>query len=78
MAVSDGRDVLAAALEYRSNGYVPIPVVVREKRPALPNWLRYDPTDDRLQTDLGNGPTNIGLLLGERSGGEMELGSRSV
>jgi hypothetical protein len=67
------RDLLVIAQGYRTQGYVPIPVVYRKKKPSLSDWTEFDPTDESLQQAFGNGPMNIGLLMGKRSGNLVDI-----
>jgi DNA polymerase-1 len=56
--------------EYIARGFAPLPVLRGQKRSVIPNWTEYqaDPADltafDRM---------NVGLLLGRRSGGLVDV-----
>jgi hypothetical protein len=61
-----------AALRYIQEGFYPIPVPYRSKRPILKGWpgLRITPEDVH---DYFNGrPQNIGMLLGEAGATDID------
>jgi hypothetical protein len=62
-----------AAKGYQLRGFVPIPLWPNMKKPLHSGWISYEPTDEALRKDFGNGPANIGVLLGERSGGLVDV-----
>lgn len=72
-------DVTAAALEAWSRGWTPLPIMAGQKRPALPQWstLRYSSDEDVRQVFEeaveGRGASGVGLLLGEASGGLVDV-----
>ena len=59
---------IAAARELLRRGFVPIPVPARQKAPNLPGWQKMQTSEAELPR-LFEGEGNIGLLLGEPSGG---------
>jgi putative DNA primase/helicase len=61
-----------AAVKYIKHGYAPIPIPARSKAPNLKDWqlLRLEPED--VPRYFNNG-RNIGLLLGEPSGGLIDI-----
>lgn len=63
---------LIAAEEYLKKGWRPIPIPQGKKAPQVKNWphLRLRETD--LETNFRNGG-NIGVLLGEASGGLVDV-----
>lgn len=68
--------VVRAALQAHSLGYTPVPIRTGQKRPALARWgeLNYDDETDVRRTfgeadDVGG----LGLLLGEASGGLVDV-----
>ena len=63
---------LETARNYRDRGWCPVPVRYRSKAGA-PGWRNFEPSDDELNRCFGNGPTNIGVLLGERSGDLVDV-----
>jgi hypothetical protein len=69
-------DVRSAAAYYLQCGYVPIPVprVGDWKGPHLPGWQKLRPAPEDLDALFPEGePLNIGLLLGEPSGGLIDV-----
>src|SRR5579884_2809324 len=61
---------LAAARRYkRELGWAPIPVPVREKNPGFDNWQHLTIAEEELPKFFNGRPQNLGLLLGEPSGG---------
>jgi putative DNA primase/helicase len=62
----------SAAVRYIKHGYAPIPIPARSKGPNLKDWqhLRLEPED--VPKYFNNG-RNIGLLLGEPSGGLIDI-----
>jgi hypothetical protein len=52
---------------------MPIPVPFRSKKPVLTGWPDRRLTEADLVTHFGAGPSNIGLLLGEPSGGLVDI-----
>ena len=73
-------NVLEAAAEYVARGWKPIPVPLGEKAPRLKGWqhLRLGLTD--LPAHFARGDVNIGLLLGDVSGGlvDVDIDSREA
>jgi DNA polymerase I-like protein with 3'-5' exonuclease and polymerase domains len=67
-----GRIDIAGRLLER--GIVPIPLLFREKKPAIPEWqkLTRQDVEARLQELFGK-PCNIGVLLGTPSGGLIDI-----
>src|SRR6266566_4884974 len=63
---------LDAAQEYVSRGWQPIPVPHRSKKPVLNGWpdLRLSAAD--LARHFNGQPSNLGILLGEPSGGLVD------
>lgn len=70
--------ILAAARDAFQRGFTPIPVVAKEKRPAISQWtkLTFDTADEIEEwfTDWEQqGYTNLGVLLGDPSGGLVDV-----
>jgi hypothetical protein len=63
---------LEAAREYLRRGCRPVPVPRGEKRPRLKNWTNLSLSEGDLPEHF-NGDVNIGLLLGEPSGGLVDV-----
>src|SRR5919201_1948680 len=67
-------DARAAALAYLARGFAPVPLPHRMKRPVLPGWEQLRLTAQTLGGYFDPGrPTNVGLLLGEPSGGLVDV-----
>ena len=65
-------DTLTYAHEYLDRGFVPIPVEFKSKACTLKDWLNYRVIHDEVET-LFRPPCNIGVVLGERSGGLVDI-----
>jgi DNA polymerase I-like protein with 3'-5' exonuclease and polymerase domains len=64
----------AAASYYRTRGYIPIPLPARSKKPSLDDWPNLRPTEEDLDRLFPVGAElNLGLLLGEPSGGLLDV-----
>jgi hypothetical protein len=55
---------LEAAIAWIRQGFSPVPVPHRSKRPVLNGWERLEITVDVASQYFNGGPQNIGLLLG--------------
>jgi putative DNA primase/helicase len=64
---------IAQALHYLSQGFAPIPVEYREKKPLLPKWQQAALCEKDLAEHFGSGPKNIGIVLGARSNGLIDV-----
>lgn len=65
-------NLLETARAYLRRGYMPVPVPAGVKGPRLKGWQRLRLTESELPAHFGNGG-NIGLLLGEPSGGLIDV-----
>jgi len=65
-------NALEAALDYLPRGWMPIPIPQGSKNPNRKGWQKERWTRDELSTCFNNGQ-NIGLLLGEPSGGLVDV-----
>lgn len=65
-------DARAAAREYLSREWSPIPVPSGSKRPILPAWQQLRVVEADIDP-LFAGAVNVGLLLGEPSGGLVDV-----
>ena len=65
-------NTLSGARAYLARGWQPIPIPAGQKGPRIKGWQRLLLTADDLQGYFSNG-TNIGLLLGEPSGGLQDV-----
>jgi len=68
-----GRTDIACRLLER--GFVPVPLLFREKKPAIPEWqkLTRQDVEARLQELFGRTSGNLGVLLGTPSGGLIDI-----
>lgn len=69
--------ILQSAMHYHNEGLNVIPIVFRDKRPALPAWEEYQTrrsTKAEIKEWFGNGqPHNLGIVHGEVSGGYIAI-----
>jgi hypothetical protein len=70
---SNGPAPLEIATDYRRRGFCPIPVPYGEKGPKLTGWNDLRPTDEDLPELFAEEPSNIGIVLGEASGGRVDV-----
>lgn len=61
-----------AARDYLRRSLSPVPVPLREKNPGFAGWQRFTMTADQVDDVFGE-PKNIGLLLGDASGGLVDI-----
>ncbi len=66
------KTALQAALECLARGWIPLPLHPSSKKPLLPDWPRYRPTEERLLRDFTE-EVNVGVLLGVPSGGLVDV-----
>jgi hypothetical protein len=62
-----------AARDYLARGWQPIPVPRREKAPNRSNWQRLRVPVEELPKYFPSGQENIGFLLGDPSGGLVDV-----
>ena len=67
-------DALTVATAYTARGWRTVPVPYREEGPRIRGWqkLRLDSGDD-LAKHFNGKPSNVGVLLGEPSGGLVDV-----
>ena len=65
-------DMLEIALEYLRYGWSPIPVPYKTKRPLLDDWPNLRITEENAHEYFNSEAQNIGVLLGEASGGAAD------
>jgi len=63
---------LIAAQQYLARSYMPIPIPIRSKNPGEKGWPDWRFTEAMLPSHFGT-EGNIGLLLGEPSGGLVDV-----
>ncbi len=72
--ISTPSPFLAAALAYERGGIKITPLVHKDKGAFLDNWESTDLTHEDLLKHWGNGrPANIGIRLGDPSGGRVDV-----
>jgi hypothetical protein len=65
--------VLTDARELLERGFNPIQLRPRTKKPDHEEWQKSEPTRERIEADFADGSCNIGLVLGERGGGLVDV-----
>jgi hypothetical protein len=64
---------LDVALGFIDRGWSPIPIVFREKRPPMSGWQKLRITSETAPQYFNGNPLNVGVLLGEASGGLTDV-----
>lgn len=64
--------VAEAASAYKDDGFQPVPITPGTKRPVGDKWQHFNPPADELSHHFGGG-VGIGLILGARSGGLIDV-----
>ena len=72
MADTNDNKTLRAAAEYTRRGWRVIPIPLGQKAPRFPNWQNAKLTEAELPLHFP-GESNIGVLLGEPSGGLVDV-----
>lgn len=70
---SDDSPSRGAARAYLARGWQPIPVPRREKAPTRSKWQRLRVTAEDLPKYFPSGHENVGILLGDPSGGLVDV-----
>lgn len=65
--------VVEAARKFVARGFAPLPLPYKEKGPTLKKWPGFRTTLESLEHDFGGDPKNIGVILGEASGGLIDI-----
>ena len=65
--------VQEAAKDYIQRGWCPLPVPYKEKGPRLRGWQKLELKLDDLPSYFKDEPHNIGIILGEPSGGLVDI-----
>ncbi len=63
---------LTSARDYRSRGWAPIPIKLREKGPTYQNWQNLVLDEAGVEARFAR-PCNVGVLLGDHSGGLVDV-----
>jgi hypothetical protein len=71
-AINESVTTLEAAQNYISIGWTPVPIPLREKGPIIKGWQNLRLTASDL-TRYFSASSNIGLMLGEASGGLVDI-----
>ncbi len=61
------------ASRYMRRGWAVIPVPAGSKNPGVAGWQTLRLTEDELDAFYSGGPQNVGVLLGEASGGLVDI-----
>jgi putative DNA primase/helicase len=69
----DAAQTIAQASRYLSQGYAPIPVKYKEKAPTLARWHQIALCEKDLASHFGAEAKNIGIVLGARSNGLIDV-----
>ncbi len=64
---------MEVAADFVARGYAPIPIPRGEKRPLLEGWQNLRITDDAALARYFAHDCNVGVLLGEASGGLVDV-----
>jgi hypothetical protein len=64
---------MSRVLDYCRRGWYPIRVPRGQKRPTLPGWQKLRITADTVNEYFNGEPTNFGILLGDPSGGLVDI-----
>ena len=64
---------LDVARAYLARGWQPLPLPARSKAPTVQGWSRLRLTAPELADHFGGAPRNVGVLLGEPSGGLVDV-----
>lgn len=68
-----GLVIVEEARAYLARGWKPIPVPFQEKAPTLGKWQHLRLNDETVGDYFNGQPSNIGVLLGEASGGLIDV-----
>ncbi len=64
---------LEIAQNYKRRGWQPIPVPHCSKNPAFSGWQNFTSSEGELQKHFNGKPQNIGVLLGNKSEGLIDI-----
>jgi hypothetical protein len=65
--------IFEVALDYINRGWQPIPIPFREKGPTIAGWTELRITREGAGRYFNGSPQNIGIILGEVSGGLVDV-----
>ncbi len=66
-------NTLEAAEKYVERGYSVVPIPYRKKAPVIEEWQKLRLAPEELPSRFGRQQQNIGILLGEASGGLVDI-----
>src|SRR5689334_3786812 len=72
-AMVEKNGVLDAVQDYSRRGWSPTPVQPRSKKPILNDWPNRRLSEDDLAVHFSDPARNIGLVLGDASGGIVDI-----
>jgi hypothetical protein len=64
---------LDCAREFLERGWMPLPIPFKSKNPNFRGWQKFSITEEALASRFNGQPQNIGVLLGEPSGGLIDI-----
>ena len=70
---TEGVSAKVIALDYVYRGWSPIPIPFGTKKPILEEWQNLRISEANVTKSFGDEPQNIGILLGEPSGGLIDI-----
>lgn len=72
MQNDNNKKMIESARDYINRGWSPIPIPYRTKVPVIKGWQNLAISEVALPTYFNGKPQNIGILLGEKSGGLVD------
>ena len=66
-------DMQLTAVQYMERGWSPIPILFKQKKPGFNNVLLHDWNRYEFNAHHFEGQSNIGIKLGEPSGGLVDI-----
>ena len=71
--MTETNTILSTAREAIGRGYVPLPIRPDSKAPSIPDWRNVTYSGDELEAAFGQEGAGVGLLLGRRSKGLVDV-----
>jgi hypothetical protein len=66
-------NALESARFYIEQGFAPVPIPFKKKKPAVASWQKLRLTPDTAPEYFNGKPQNIGILVGKASGGLVDI-----
>jgi hypothetical protein len=66
-------NLLETATNYQKRGWQPLPIAHRSKNPNFTGWQNFKTTDAELPMHFNGKPQNIGVILGTKSNGLVDI-----